>query len=295
VQSSSKRGDVARGRIAIVVIMVAFEPSVARRDRRRPDARVSDFVRPLRLVYDRGVDARGEEFSRPGLWSIVGLAAVGWAGCGVHAARETLAARGRVLFATPPEGGNSLSCAHCHVRDEPADDGFRRAGHPLLGAGGRSKFKAYEGRTATSLVEAFNVCLNQWMVAPLWTEDEERFDAVHMFLEATPGVSDPPSEPLHVTLVSAPSDLRGGDPTQGEALFDGSCAICHGRGAMGAEHAPGLAGRKLDPAYVARRIRTSGLQSNAEATPFATGRMPFWSVERLSDGELRDLVAFIAR
>jgi cytochrome c len=225
----------------------------------------------------------------------LGTALLGLMACGSGDKATALAARGEMLFSNPQEGGNTLACMLCHARSEPAPDGFRRPGHPLLGAGGRASFKAYEGRTATRFVEAINVCLNQWMIAPLWTEDDARYVAVHAYLEVKSGIDDSPADLLHPIIESAPADLGGGDPSRGAALFDVSCAICHGMGATGTSHAPILIGRSLLPEYIGRRVRTSGLQSNADATPFAGGRMPFWSVDRLSDDELRDLVAFIAR
>ena len=49
----------------------------------------------------------------------------------------------------------------------------------------------------------------------------------------------------------------------------------------------------LDPAYVAQRIRLSGLPTSPVYDGLVGGRMPFWSADRLSDQEVIDIVAYV--
>jgi hypothetical protein len=52
-------------------------------------------------------------------------------------------------------------------------------------------------------------------------------------------------------------------------------------------------GAELDAEYAATRIRTSGQRDSTVYEGLTSGRMPFWAADRLSDAELRDLVAFV--
>ena len=56
---------------------------------------------------------------------------------------------------------------------------------------------------------------------------------------------------------------------------------------------PHGAGDLLTAELIGRRVRTSGAEASPVYDGLTGGRMPFWSAERLSDDELRDLVAFL--
>jgi hypothetical protein len=77
----------------------------------------------------------------------------------------------------------------------------------------------------------------------------------------------------------------------GRTLFNASCAACHGAEASGTPQGPPLGG--LDPAYAARRVRTSGRADSSVYEGLTGGVMPFWAADRLSDDELRDLLAWL--
>ncbi|MEM9489581.1 MAG: DM13 domain-containing protein, partial [Myxococcota bacterium] len=79
----------------------------------------------------------------------------------------------------------------------------------------------------------------------------------------------------------------------GQELFNRSCVVCHGMNATGTLQAPPLIGSLLEPELIARRVRTSGLADSGTYDGLTGGRMPFWGANRLSDDELRDLIAFV--
>ncbi len=181
---------------------------------------------------------------------------------------------GEQVFRQPLEDGNTFSCSTCHALAEP--DELRRAGHPLGDATRRPSWK--NGEAATFL-DAVNTCVTEWMGASAWTAADARYVALKRFLDAQAPAAAAPA--VGFELVEPPADLTGGDAARGEALFNVSCSECHGLDGRGGPRGPNLAGAKLQPDYIAKRVRTRG------------GRMPFWSADRLSDGELRDLVAFV--
>jgi mono/diheme cytochrome c family protein len=192
-----------------------------------------------------------------------------------------------VLFEQPLEGGNTFACATCHALSEPAADGFRRPGHPL---GDATRRPSYKNGQISEMREAVNTCLTEWMTAEPWTADDPDWLALHEFLDARATVDEAPA--LSFEIVQPPAELGGGDVAAGRALFDGSCAVCHGVGASGTERAPALVGDLLTADYVAARVRTSGSSQSAVYPNLTGGRMPFWARDRLSDDELRDVIAF---
>jgi mono/diheme cytochrome c family protein len=193
-----------------------------------------------------------------------------------------------MLYARPHPDGNSFACETCHALTEPAADGVRRAGHALGDAARRPTFK---NGAFTDLLDAVNACRVDWMAAPAFEADDPRWARLRDFLAAQAPAGE--ARPVSFAVVEPPSDLAGGDAVAGRALFDASCSICHGAGAAGTERGPSLDGDLLTDDLVARRVRTSGPAGGTAYEGLTGGRMPFFSAERLSDDELRDLVAFV--
>ena len=206
------------------------------------------------------------------------------------------AAAGRALFEGRIPGGNSFTCDTCHALSEPAADLMRRPGHQLGDAVRRPNYK--NGRVS-SLREAVNTCLTEWIRLPEgWSETDSQWRSLQMYLESVAPTSAAPA--LSFQQVAPPADATGGDAMAGRTLFNTSCAICHGADASGTQRAPSLDGEVLmttyadgTAAYIARRVRTSGPTTSPTYDDLTGGVMPFWSASRLDDDELKDLVAFV--
>lgn len=197
-------------------------------------------------------------------------------------------ALGQAVYETPLNDGNSFACATCHALREPSADALRRPAHPIGDATRRRHWK--NGRAATFL-DAVNSCVTEWMVAPAWQPSEPRFVALRSFLE-----SQAPSEAaadLSYEIVPPPRDVEGGDVERGRSTFNQSCVVCHGNDGLGTIRGPKVAGSLRLPEYIAGRIRMSGSKASAVYSGLTGGVMPFWAKDRLSDGEVRDLVAFM--
>jgi len=196
-------------------------------------------------------------------------------------------AAGERVYEEPVEDGNAFACATCHSVDDDADE-YRRAGHALGDAAARPSFK--DGHVV-ELRDAVNSCLTEWMNAEPWSADDPRWIDLEQFLRAQAPASAPA---VDIRIVAPPSELAGGDAARGRQVFDGACAGCHDEGGTGTNLAPAIVGLPLDPGYVATRVRTSG-RSNSEVYEGLTGGvMPFWGADRLSDDELRDIIAWLA-
>lgn len=220
-------------------------------------------------------------------YSIALFGTLAYMGCG-DSGGDGAASSGEALYMEPHADGNSFACATCHALSEPAPDGIRRPGHPIGEAANRPSFKNGQ---LSELLDAVNSCRVEWMAATAFSEDDPRWLSLLDYLEASAGDSEPVA--LSYQIVDPPSNLDGGDPMEGQALFNGACVVCHGTDATGTERGPTLRGSVLDAATVARRIRSSGALDSAVYEGLTGGRMPFWSADRLSDDELRDLVAFV--
>lgn len=209
-------------------------------------------------------------------------------GCGDSRGGTPVGPSGETLYLEPHSDGNTFACASCHALQEPASDGIRRPGHAIGDAANRP---SYKNGQLPELVDAVNSCRVEWMAATAWNEDDPRWTTLSEYLSDQAGEAQAP--PLVYAVMQPPADLDGGDEMDGQALFNESCVVCHGIDAVGTERGPVLRGPLLDGSTIARRVRTSGAIDSGVYEGLTGGRMPFWAADRLSDDELRDLVAFV--
>ncbi len=207
---------------------------------------------------------------------------------GVLAACGGSEPEGAAIYRQPLAGGNTFACATCHALHEPAPDGIRRPAHPIGDATHRASYK--NGRF-NDMLDAVNSCLTEWMAAAPWTAEDADWLALHDYLDQQ--APSGPAPDLTFQIVDPPADLDGGNASAGRELFNSSCVACHGTDAAGTERAPPLIGSHLDAPYIAERVRHSGAEDSSTYPGLTGGRMPFWSADRLSDAELRDLIAFV--
>ncbi len=197
-------------------------------------------------------------------------------------------ANGELLFMMPHQDGNTYACYSCHALEEPASDGFARAGHALGGATRRESFKNGQFE---DILDAVNICRTEWMGAPAFAADDERWQALRGFMDESG--PEGPVEALTFEVVEPLADTDGGDVEEGRDFFNASCALCHGQNATGTQQAPALVGEFLNAGLIARRVRTSGEVESGAYEGLTGGRMPFWAADRINDDQLRDVLAFV--
>lgn len=201
---------------------------------------------------------------------------------------STTGPTGQAIYENPLPTGNSFSCETCHALSEPAADGVRRPGHSIGDAANRP---TYKNGQLTELRDAVNSCVVEWMGGEPLAADSTRWINLEQFLQEQAG--DAPAEALTFEIVAPPADLTGGDVAAGETLFNTSCSGCHAMDGVGSDLAPGLVATNLEADFIARRIRLSGDPDSSVYDGLTEGRMPFWAADRLSDGETRDLIAYV--
>ncbi|MBX7114162.1 MAG: c-type cytochrome [Myxococcaceae bacterium] len=194
-------------------------------------------------------------------------------------------AKGEHYYYSPEIGGstNKLTCAHCHARgDERAGlvqaDGYARPAHTLFNSAQRPRF--WNG-FATDAGKAADICQKIFMQGQGLTEAQR--SALLAFIEA---ISPDPSpeldyRTLYRTYESSIRDPAGGDPVRGKELADKYCMTCHLDGRVGPVWAPGL----YEADWVVKRVRRLEGHGNRFMPPF--------SIERLPDTDLRDIVTFL--
>lgn len=199
---------------------------------------------------------------------------------------------GANIFMTPLTSASTFSCASCHAMSENdgfAGDGFRRPGHPLLNAAKRA---SYKNGALDSMLDAVNICVTEWMNGePLASNDPNWINLMNWLQDQNTIET---TDPVVIDIVPPPQDLSGGDTTNGRELFNSRCIVCHGFDGEGTQLAPRVAERGLLPELIARRVRTSGRSDSAAYEGLSGGVMPFWGANRLTNGELIDIVAFVA-
>ncbi len=210
------------------------------------------------------------------------------AGCGEDPPPAGSVMAGEEVYLSTLEDGNTFTCATCHALVEPADDGITRPGHPIGDAVNRP---SYKGGTLTSLRDAVNSCVTEWMNGSAWSETDTRWTSLLAFLEAQAPAGAAPA--VDIQIGTPPANLSGGDPMHGRELFNTRCVACHGEDAVGTEKAPPLIFAPLARDYIARRVRTSGRIDSTVYDGLTGGVMPFWGLDRLSDDELLDVVAYV--
>ena len=195
-------------------------------------------------------------------------------------------AKGERLFHSASLGGsnNALTCAHCHSASDErkgftAQDGYARAASSLFDAGQRPKF--WNGFAAT-VGDAAAICQKMYMRGAGLTADQKL--QLQSFVDSIS--PDPAPEldyrVLYRTYDSSLRDPIGGDPVRGKALADVYCMTCHLDGRVGPTWAPGL----YEPEWVVKRVRHLEGHSARQMPPFSIARLP--------DSELRDIVTFLA-
>lgn len=212
-------------------------------------------------------------------------------------------AAGLRLFFSAALGANGLSCAHCHANydEKRRPDGRIRPGHSLYNAAGRETwwgadpegFDAYPNIGAAAVV-----CVERFMRSPEKLTAQQMLDLDAYLSSLTPR---PDLDPL---VVHAAADKTGqyggfenGDKERGRTLFYAACHTCHPNGNAGI--APAIPRAKA-PAFYARKVREgdglgavlSGVDPNAY-DPSAGLFMPFFGADRLDDGQLRDIIAYL--
>ena len=211
---------------------------------------------------------------------------------------------GRRLFHSPSVSNNGLSCAHCHADfdETKRSDGLIRAAHSLWNAYYRETWwgKNPEAPDAYATIdEAALACVVHYM------RNKNKLTAQQL-LDLRAYLKSLSFKVIRIAQPIAPAadktgqylGFEGGNRFEGKELFYAACHSCHPNGNAGI--APKSLPRDQTPSYYAKYIREGdGLGTvlsgiNPNAYQFKEKRfMPFFGADRLSDVQIRHIVAYI--
>lgn len=217
---------------------------------------------------------------------------------GLAACEQTAADAGRDRFEDPAgfsdSSLNRMACADCHSAEQGGDPQRILPGHDLWGVGARA---AFWGGRSSRLIDAVDQCIVYFLLGdPLDPASEAGMQLDEFLRSITPAGSDP--APLPMTIVENVTAIPLGDPAAGEATYARACGYCHGERGTGAGGLsdfilpdstaeydglfPGVP-RGLVVIEAIRHGRFFGIG----------GQMPLFSLERLSDVEIGDILAYL--
>lgn len=211
---------------------------------------------------------------------------------------------GRRLFHSPAISNNGLSCGHCHADfdETKRSDGLIRAAHSLYNAYYRETWwgMAPEADNAYATIdEAALVCVVHYMRNKTKLNAQQLLD-LRAYLKSLSFKLIRTAQPIApaADLTGEYPAFAGGNRFEGKEVFYATCHSCHPNGNAGI--APKPIPRDQDPSYYAKYIREgdglgavlSGVDPNAYQ--FKSGRfMPFFGADRLSNEQIRDIIAYI--
>lgn len=241
---------------------------------------------------------------------VFGVALLAWlAGCSDGEAPApmtvyggTAVDHGSVLFHDPGVVAsplNSYSCSTCHEKSAGAAGEAILPGAPLAGA---TKRLSFWGGQEVELLRSMNHCLYYFMLSDkAWKAEDVEARAMYAYLESLPA-DEPAEQPAAFTVAYEVKDVAKGDGARGKALYTNACAYCHGPAHTGegrlVERAPILPEQTLEehpsPTYddldrrlvFVEKVRHGGFIGYG-------GEMPPFSLEKLSDQDLGDIIAFL--
>lgn len=229
-------------------------------------------------------------------------AALVTAGCEPDVVQVSAVEHGEMLFEDAAVAGtdlNTYSCATCHDVDPPPAGALIRPGAPMRGV---TKRPSYWGGSEVELLRAVNQCLYYFMLKDgPWTPEDADAQAVYAYLESL-STTEEGTEAQPFTVVGEIYDLPAGDAGNGQGIYDRACGLCHGKAHTGegrlVERAAVLPEETLEAhpldKYTPDQRRLVFVEKARHGAFLGyPGQMPPFSLEKLSDAEMGDLLAFL--
>jgi polyisoprenoid-binding protein YceI len=193
--------------------------------------------------------------------------------------------QGEKLFHDPLVGGlgNKITCYHCHAKADERNglvqsDGFSRPANTMFNAGQRPTFW---GGFAKNVGDAADICNKQFMLGSGLSEDAKKHLTAFVDAISADGAPALDFAIMYRSMDTLLRDPTGGDSTKGKKLADKYCMTCHLDGRVGPVWAPGL----YEADWVVRRVRRLEGHQNKQ--------MPQFTIARLPDSDLRDIVTYL--
>lgn len=206
---------------------------------------------------------------------------------------EPAVEHGARLFSDPGFSratSNVFSCATCHEA-VPSDPWKILPGYPLAGAPQRP---SYWGGLVTTMLDATNQCLVDFMRDRPLSADDERGRALLAYIESLSG------GPVHaqpLTVIAFLYDIESGDAAEGARVYEETCARCHGAVSTGTgriSSKQSIIPTETLSMWGADGARMATIEKVRHGKYFGIGTdMPLFSLEALSDKQLSHVLAYL--
>ena len=210
---------------------------------------------------------------------------------------------GRRIFHSPVISSNGLSCFSCHSDFDEGrhSDGLIRAGHSLANSAGRKTWWGQEPDDADlypDIAHASVVCVERSMRNPEKLTAQQLLSLQAYLLSITrQRVQSPLAIAPAADKTGVYAGFGGGDKIRGRDVFYAACHSCHPNGGSGI--APAIP-RGKEPPFYARKVREGdGIGAKLSAVdpdaydPDAGLFMPYFGADRLTNKDLRDIIAYV--
>lgn len=210
--------------------------------------------------------------------------------CGGQLDLEVIARGEQVYMAPSDRKFNAFSCSSCHAAVPDAESGFLFSASSLHDAIRRPNYKLGK---FDDFIDAANTCRVHWMETTAWTGDDNDFKDLVVYLESIAPAGPAPAV-VYTISRSTTTGPATGDAATGCEFFHRTCVACHGEGAAGTpDLGPSLIDFVLEPDFIRERVRLSGSTGSVYEGLLGDSIMPFWSIERLSDTDLENVVTYL--
>jgi thiosulfate dehydrogenase len=191
---------------------------------------------------------------------------------------------------------NHFSCATCHVKlpEVPLVAPMRwDSGYNLHGVTAR---RGWWGGGETRVLDAMNVCIEQFMGGRALAADAPAARQLGAYLAEGAPATDLPVAPFTVVRTVTALEGMAGDKARGTLIYAVSCARCHGAVSTGAGRLDDKIARIPDDTvrFFPDNARAAFIEKIRHGRFFGIGGvMPFYTVEAMSDAEVADLLAYV--
>jgi thiosulfate dehydrogenase len=146
------------------------------------------------------------------------------------------------------------------------------------------------------MLDAMNVCLEEFMGGRKLAPWEEAAGALYQFLDAHSPAAASPASPLTIVRQVTSLSALAGDVHRGAEVFSRACVRCHGQAHTGEGRLKPRATVVPEPT-----VEMFGAQARAVVVEKIRhgkffnigGAMPLYTVEVMSDEEIGDLLAYL--
>ncbi|MHC4937802.1 MAG: c-type cytochrome [Planctomycetota bacterium] len=201
--------------------------------------------------------------------------------------KETAVARGRKVF-LDTQDDDYPSCADCHnvvpEEKEAKEAKYLGPGVTLYGAARRAGWRNRD--TFENVAEASQYCAKTWQERKNGLKAAQRADLL-AYLQSIAGKKALPKRKVK-TKPKLLREIGGGDAEAGKKTSIRYCGKCHNADGLSFDLEPGKKKKDL----VARKVR--GYNAKRKFKP-QKGTMSYYTVERLSDKDLRDIIAYLGK